>query len=55
MSEEQKLLIEELQPLNIQARYPSYKDKIFKSLNEQYCKELISKTKVLITWIKSQV
>lgn len=31
LSDAQKLFIDELEPLNIKARYPTYKDKLFKN------------------------
>ncbi len=53
-SEQQKDFIDKLQPLNIQARYPSYKDEIYKSLNSDICNTLIEETKELLIWIKQQ-
>ena len=50
-----KELINTLEPLNVEARYPSYKDKMLKSLNEQICINLITQTKDLQSWIKTQL
>ncbi|GHV46329.1 DNA-binding protein [Synergistales bacterium] len=55
LSGEQKNLINELLPLNIEARYPSQKDKLSKSLNDQYCANLITRTEGLLSWIKEQL
>lgn len=55
MSEEQLDFIDELEPLNIEARYPSYKERLMKSLTEDRCKELIRQTNELRTWIKSKL
>ena len=44
MSEEQTDFIDELEPLNIEARYPSYKERLMKSLTSDRCKELIEQT-----------
>ena len=52
LSEKQKNLIDELDPLNIEARYPTYKEKILKSLNHKKCKKILSDTKELFKWIK---
>ena len=52
MSEEQKLFISEIMPLNIESRYPSYKRTIAEGLSEGKCRELIDNTKSLQTWIK---
>lgn len=55
MSEEQTDFIDELEPLNIEARYPSYKERLMKSLTSDRCKELIEQTDKLRTWIKSKL
>ena len=55
MSEEQMDFIDELEPLNIEARYPSYKERLMKSLTSDRCKELIEQTDKLRTWIKSKL
>lgn len=55
MSEEQTDFIDELEPLNIEARYPSYKERLMKSLTSDRCKELIEKTDKLRIWIKSRL
>ena len=55
MSEEQTDFIDELEPLNIEARYPSYKERLMKSLTHDRCKELIEQTDKLRTWIKSKL
>ena len=55
MSEEQTDFIDELEPLNIEARYPTYKERLMKSLTSDRCKELIEQTDKLRTWIKSKL
>lgn len=55
MSEEQTDSIDELEPLNIEARYPSYKERLIKSLTDERCKDLIEKTDKLRIWIKSKL
>ena len=55
MSEEQQDFIEELNPLNIESRYPEYKDDIAAGLNEENCGELIEATEGLLCWIKQQL
>lgn len=54
-SEEQLDLIDKLEPLNIEARYPSYKERLMKSLNEEYCIWLLNQTKELQQWIKNKL
>lgn len=55
MSEEQLDLIDILEPLNIEARYPTYKERLLKSLTNDFCIELIISTKNLQSWIKSKL
>lgn len=54
-SEEQWRIIDTLEPLNIEARYPSYKERLLKSLTEERCIDLLNKTKELQIWIKSRL
>jgi HEPN domain-containing protein len=54
ISEEQYDLIDELIPLNIQARYPAYKEAINKLIDETKAKEIFVKTGALILWLKDQ-
>lgn len=55
LSEDQKELLDLLEPLNIEARYPSHKERLLKSLNETKCAEIIQKTKDLQLWIKQML
>jgi len=54
-SENQKDFIDQIEPLNIEARYPSYKERLLKSLTEKKCKEIIIYTKELQEWIKKKL
>ena len=54
-SEDQQDFIDHLEPLNIEARYPSQKERLLKSLTYEKCKELIEKTQQLQQWIKSKL
>lgn len=47
--------IDNLEPLNIEARYPSYKERLMKSLNATKCEELIQQTDELRKWIKNKL
>ncbi len=51
-SEEQKDFIDQVEPLNIEARYPSHKERLLKSLNKKKCQEILINTKKLQEWIK---
>lgn len=55
LNENQLDLIDSLEPLNIEARYPSYKERLLKSLTKKRCEELISQTQELQQWIKQKL
>lgn len=55
VTEEQLDFIDVLEPLNIEARYPSNKERLMKSLNADRCNELIKLTDELRIWIKSKL
>jgi len=55
MDEEQIELITELMPLNIEARYPHYKQELQAKLTLEYCQELLIKTKNLKLWIEKML
>jgi len=54
-TEKQKEFIDQVEPLNIEARYPSHKEKLLRSLSELKCSEIISQTKELQKWIKERL
>ncbi len=54
MSEEQLSLLDTLAPLNIEARYPLHKERLLASLTPKRCEELITKTEVLLIWLKAK-
>ena len=55
MTEDKLDFIDFLEPLNIEARYPTYKERLLKSLNNDICIELINKTDQLRSWIKTKL
>jgi HEPN domain-containing protein len=55
LSESQKEFIDQIEPLNIEARYPSHKERLLRSLTDSKCIELIQKTKELQEWIKEKL
>lgn len=55
LSEGQLNFIDSLEPLNIEARYPSYKEQLMKVLTQEYCSDLIDKTKAFQLWIKDRL
>ena len=54
-SEEQKLFLNALNPLNIEARYPDYKERIAKMLTNERCKQIFEQTNQLRQWIKEEI
>lgn len=54
-SDFQKDFIMDLNPLNIESRYPSYVEKINSILTETKCKEILSKTKEFLQWIETKL
>jgi HEPN domain-containing protein len=54
-SEEQKEFIDQLEPLNIEARYPSHKERLLKSLTDAKCIEIINSTIEIQKWIKERL
>ena len=55
MSPEQQYFIKELNPMNVEARYPEYKDEIAAGLTNEICKALVTETEELLCWIKEQL
>ena len=55
MYEEQKDLLDTLDPLNIAARYPEQKAKVTSMLTPERCKAILAETEVLLCWIKQQL
>jgi HEPN domain-containing protein len=55
MLPDQQDFIKELNPLNMEARYPEYKDQIATELTAEICDSLIVRTEKMLCWIKSQL
>jgi len=55
MSNEYKSLLNKLTPLQIEARYPEYKEKIAATLTESYCDKLLEETEGFLCWIKGKL
>ena len=51
MSDEQRCFLQELRPMNIEARYPDYKRSIANSLKEEKVKQIVEQTKQMKQWI----
>lgn len=55
MSDIQKRFLSEMIPMNIEARYPTYKEEIAKTLTPERCGLMIRTTKEMMLWIKSKL
>ncbi|MEG1643756.1 MAG: HEPN domain-containing protein [Bacteroidales bacterium] len=55
LSEKQMKFINNLEPMNIEARYPSYKEDHPKEYNKATCEHLIKETIELQQWIKEVI
>ncbi|MCL2024627.1 MAG: HEPN domain-containing protein [Coriobacteriia bacterium] len=55
MSESQLALLEQLNPLSIEARYPSDKKRIAASLTADICVKLIADTENLVLWLRTKL
>jgi len=52
LSEEQKDFMDLIEPLNLEARYPSNRDLLMKSLTEERCRDILKKAEDLQLCIK---
>lgn len=55
LTEDQLNFLDLLEPLNIEARYPSHKERLLKSLDSERCKIIINDTDNLRSWIKNKL
>ena len=55
LSDEQFALMDKLTPLQIEARYPEYKEKIAGTLTTELCKQLLTETEGYLCWIKQRL
>jgi HEPN domain-containing protein len=55
MSENPKSTLDILEPLNVEARYPTQKEKLMKTLNQERCEDIFKKAEGLYQWIKNQL
>ena len=54
-SDEQLDFIEEILPMNIEARYPTHKEMLIRLFTSQKCEEVIQQTVLLCQWIKQRL
>ncbi len=55
LADNQKDTVEMLELLNIEARYPTYKEQILRDMTVEKCREIIRQTEELFEWIKARL
>ena len=55
MDEQQKDFIRVLDPMNIEARYPEYKNKLAQTMTKQVTQTILTKTKEFLQWTKEKI
>jgi HEPN domain-containing protein len=55
LSEQQHNLLKDLSPLQIEARYPEYKERVAKKLTLEVTKHLFQETEAFLCWIKKRL
>ena len=55
LSEDQRNLLNELNPLNIEARYPEYKERVAQTLTAETTARLLRETEDFLSWIKQKL
>ena len=55
LSDKQRAFMEMLLPMNIETRYPEYKDRLFKSLDREKCSKILHETREMHLWIKEKL
>ena len=55
LSEQQQSLLKDLNPLQIEARYPEYKERIAQTLSYEITTRLFNETEDFLCWIKKKL
>ncbi len=55
LTEKHLYFIDDMEPMNIEARYPSHKERMLKSLTDEKCQDIIKNTEELQEWIKMKL
>jgi len=55
MNDQQQAFIGVLNPLNIEARYPDYKNKIAQTMTNEVTQNILTGTKELLQWTKQKI
>jgi HEPN domain-containing protein len=55
LSDEQKNLIDNINPMSIEARYPEYKARVLDGITFEDCKRFVEQTEEFLCWIKKRL
>jgi HEPN domain-containing protein len=55
LSDRQLQFLAELEPLNVESRYPTQKNALFQTLGKRRCSGLIGRTSRMVAWIRRQL
>ncbi len=55
LSETQKDFLDKIDRLNIETRYPSYKEFIYKLMNREMCVQVLAETKEFYRWLMNRL
>ncbi|MBI5472849.1 MAG: HEPN domain-containing protein [Ignavibacteriae bacterium] len=55
LDDDQRDFLDWVQPLNIEARYPAYKAKLYLTLDERQWEVVLKKTEEFVIWIKKKL
>lgn len=55
ISSEQRVFLQSIMPLNIEARYPEYKERLLRQLTPEVCAQIVDETNNFLLWIKSKL
>jgi HEPN domain-containing protein len=55
LTEEQEILLDEINDFNLEARYPQYKNEFYKKCTKQFSKNYYRKINEMVIWIKSRI
>jgi len=55
LSDEQKSLIDNINPMSIEARYPEYKERVLDDVTVEDCKLFVEQTEEFLCWIKKRL
>jgi HEPN domain-containing protein len=55
LSNEQLILFGKLHPMQIEARYPDYKQNVAQTLNLKNCKIMLKQTEEFLCWVKQKL